>query len=119
MELAIALEARKQIVLVRECRGNLWYQEEDGSFQPALASVAEIREECPEPMRRVFDQCVILEVRDYRDVSQRQQLVEHLVSGKYARTVHFAPGELARWAKRPAKKGAKVAPAGGGDGGAT
>lgn len=162
MELAIALEARKQIVLVRECRENLFYKDEDDNYRSALASVrfvfllrfgrslssraprsavlkkngeietrvcwlsspsqvAELRAECPEPMRRVFDQCVILEVRDYRDVNQRQQLVEHLVSGKYARTLHVNPGELTPWTKRRDKRKAaevKVAPlpVAGGDG---
>lgn len=122
MELAIALESRKQIVLVRESRENMYFKDEEGAHQAALASVAEIRQECPGPMRRVFDQCVILEVRDYRDVSQRQQLVEHLVSGKYARTLHVNPGELTPWTKRRDKRkaeqaaAAKVAPVAAGDG---
>lgn len=91
LELAAALEARKLIVLVRECRSQVFYQDHAGEFHNTCASVTEVVAESPAEFRPVFEACLALEATDYKDVSERRLFIEHLTGGKNAHVVDIDP----------------------------
>lgn len=99
LELATALEARKLIVLVRECRTLVFYRDRLGAFQNACASVTEVKAEAPAEFHAVFEACLALEATDYKDVSERRLFIEHLMGGKNAQVVEMDSEVLAKWTR--------------------